>query len=160
METERKIKMGIREVRDTLETAEYDSVIESLLRKVYSRNMTISFYENRKDSVCETSTDEIDGSITCVLRIKKKPAFGNVKEILFDIMHEMGHGLDENRLELKDKCNLEVRYARELRAWKIADKEFATHPELKADKLEYNRYKHECLKDYEQLLLKRKSPNT
>ncbi|RZK45326.1 MAG: hypothetical protein EOO61_00235 [Hymenobacter sp.] len=151
MDTERKIKMNIKEVRDTLETVEYDKVIEGLLRKVYSHNMTIAFYDNRKDSVCETTTDEIDGSITCILRIKKKPIFGNVKEILFDIMHEMGHGLDEIKLSLEDRYNLEVRKARELRAWEIADKEFATYLELQADESEYNRYKNECLKKYERL---------
>ncbi|MBT9394407.1 hypothetical protein KLP40_14645 [Hymenobacter sp. NST-14] len=75
---------------------------------------------------------------------------GRRKVLLYDLFHEWGHFLDEQRLPQGQEHDPCLQLGREERAWEFADKEFARHPELAADRPAYEAYQQQCLASYRQ----------
>ncbi|MDO7874019.1 hypothetical protein Q5H93_04675 [Hymenobacter sp. ASUV-10] len=107
-----KLELKIKEFQDAVQNDKYDSVIEKLLRKIDVLKIGISFWQREF-----SKADDTNGIY--YLWIKSKTE--NKKEIIFDIMHELGHCLDPIKIPLDDRYNEELRKGREVRAWRIAD---------------------------------------
>lgn len=73
---------------------------------------------------------------------------GQRKVLLFDLLHEWGHFLDNDRLPIGNEQDPCLQLGREQRAWAFADQEFERHPELTADRPAYDAYKRYCLDTY------------
>ena len=137
------IEQKIREFKDTVRAPEYNSVIENLMRKAYENNIQVYLWSQGYSSAKDQEPDGI-----CIVRIDNNPDSGNMNEIIFNLMHELGHCYDPNKLPLADKNNIILRRGREVRAWQIADHEFNSHPELMAAAQEYTDFKGKCLATY------------
>jgi len=136
-----KLDRRIKEFQQTIQVPEYNDAIEKTLRKADALGIPMSFW-GENNSVAE----DRDGLYH--IRIRRQAASGNRKELLYDMMHELGHCLDPDKLEIENKGNAELELAREIRAWALADQQFRAHPELQGDMLTYTQYKNDCLAGY------------
>lgn len=141
MNNEFKKNQKIKEFQSLIANYKYDGVAQKLIEEVYAHQIDIGFFDI---AYSKTQTSEYG----CYLCIKKKPQFGNTAELIFDIMHELGHCLDDIKLQKKDEYNIELRREREIRAWHIADNKFESYPELKEIASNYAAYKDKCLASY------------
>ena len=142
-----KLERTIKEFQQTIQVSEYNSVIERILRGAdelaAERKMNLSFsFWDKEYSVVE----DTDG--TYRIRINRKAASGNRKELVYAMMHELGHWLDPQKLGLKNRENVKMKLDREMRAWSLADQQFDTHPELQVDLPTYTKYKNDCIATY------------
>lgn len=141
MDNEFKKSQNTKELQSLVANPKYDEVARRLIEKVYIHQIRIGFLDV---PYSKTQT----GDYGCILTIKTKPQDGDTVELLFDVMHELGHCLDKIKLLKKDERNIELRRERELRAWQFADKEFESHPELRELSSDYADYKAKCLASY------------
>lgn len=137
------LDLKIKEFKTWMQIPEYENALQTLIRQAFEQDIGISFWNRHYSKSDYTYTTG-----TCQLWIKREPMLGSRKEVVFDIMHEMGHCLDPIKLPLDDRYNVELRKGRELRAWAIADNTFGSFPELQVDVVVYTAYKEACLKDY------------
>jgi phage regulator Rha-like protein len=144
---ETKLRRRIEEFIQTVAQPAYDSVIEKLIKKANTNQIEVAHYPGS-----ETSKARAEKHGGYIMFIKGKTPSGNRKELIYDIMHEMGHCLDEIKLAKEDEQNKPLVMARELRAWQFADAEFAAHSEFRNDVLEYNNYKNQCILSYQKWL--------
>lgn len=73
----------------------------------------------------------------------------DIKTILWDIFHELGHHLDKDQLGIENINNKKEEIRREKTAWINADKEFLSYPELMEFKESYLKFRLKCLTSYE-----------
>ena len=134
------IEEKIKQFQDAIGTPEYNSAIEDLIRTAYDYKIQIIL--SVQPSHARPENEIFSGSY--VVKILRLPKSGNSKEILFDMMHEMGHCFDPNKL-LPDKSNEKER---ERRAWEFADEKIGSYPELATAMQEYTDFKNSHLETY------------
>jgi hypothetical protein len=132
------IDATIETFKELVQIPAYDDVLEALIRKAFEQNIRVGAFEIEASRFEESRGGVLD------LLIKKKPKFYSIREVIFDIMHELGHALDPIKLA-PDRSN---EREREERAWAFADQQFDSFPELQGDKVEYGAYKGACLATY------------
>jgi hypothetical protein len=132
------IDATIETFKELVQIPAYDDVLETLIRKAFEQNIRVGAF-----GIEASRFEESRGGVLDLL-IKKKPKFYSIREVIFDIMHELGHALDPIKLA-PDRSN---ERAREERAWAFADQQFDSFPELQGDKVEYAAYKGACLATY------------
>lgn len=133
----------IAEFQQAVGVPAYDEMIERLLRQAAVLKVRLGWYTGS----CRSKQVVLYG--ICYIDIKTLPSSGNLKELVYDLMHELGHWLVPIKLGPGDEKDDALVLGRELRAWKLADTEFYAQPELDADRAEYEAYKRECLRSYE-----------
>ncbi|GAB3327448.1 hypothetical protein ACFQT0_28590 [Hymenobacter humi] len=136
-----QLERNIGKFQQTIQVPEYDNVIDKLLRKAGNLNIGASFWN-------ETYSKAQDTNGIYYLWIKSSAVSGNRKELVYDMMHELGHCLDPLKLGKENKGNAALELAREERAWALADLEFNAHPELQVDRESYSKYQNDCLATY------------
>lgn len=136
-----KLDRSIKEFQQTIHVPEYDAVIEKILRKADALGIQVSFWGEDY-----SMAEDRDG--VYYIRIRRKAASGNRKELVYDMMHELGHCLDPIKLGIQNQHNHVLRLDREIRAWAMADQEFNSHPELQNDSASYVKYQNDCLVNY------------
>ncbi|RZK32392.1 MAG: hypothetical protein EOO61_16955 [Hymenobacter sp.] len=133
------IEQVIEKFQDAVGVPEYNGVIEKLIRKAYDHKIDI-ILSNYPSSARQDRVHGIDYTI----KILRLPDSGDTKEILFDMMHEMGHCFDPAKL-LPDRSNEKER---ETRAWEFADEQFYSFPELAAIEQQYTIFRNSRLQVY------------
>jgi hypothetical protein len=118
----------------------YNPVIDRLLRKVADLRIQLNWWTGS-----ESSKQQILYGFGWI-DIKTVVPSGNYKELVFDLLHELGHYLDKEKLT--DPNDDALVQAREIRAWRLADEEFSRHPELTGDRANYEAYKRKLLGTY------------
>jgi hypothetical protein len=141
-----KLDRSIKEFQHTIQVPEYDMVIDKLLRKASQLDIPMSFWGESYSMAEDCETEGCESKYR--IRIRRAAPSGNRKELVYDIMHEMGHCLDPLKLGLGNKGNAKLMLAREQRAWAVANEEFNLYPELQPDIAEYTEYKNSCLAEY------------
>jgi hypothetical protein len=136
-----QLEQNIRKFQQVIQVPEYDAVIDKVLRKAGALNIGASFWD-------QTYSKAQDTNGIYYLWIKSDATSGNRKELVYDLMHELGHCLDPLKLGRENKGNAILELGREERAWALADQEFSSHPELQNDMASYKEYQAYCLADY------------
>lgn len=148
MVSDAQIEMKIKEFKAWVNLPAYDITLETLIRNSYALNISLSLYDEKWSKCSDTTLP--DATHVFHLWIKRKPLFGSIREVIFDIMHESGHAHDDIDRPLpgiRDR-DLKAERGRELRAWAYADEQFDALQELADARPEYEAYKRECLKTY------------
>ncbi|TGD80817.1 hypothetical protein [Hymenobacter wooponensis] len=147
------IERRIAEFKDKIQVLQYNPVIEQLHYLGKGHQIELFWGERYQESRCLTTP--IKGGYSYGLRIKSIPVTGDNKEIVFDILHEMGHAFDPQKLpqvftdeERQTPEYQELVRGREIRAWQWADREFERHSELHLDRGYYRAYRNFCLCTY------------
>lgn len=148
MVSDAQIEMRIKEFQALVNLPAYNSTLETLIRNSYAQNIGISLY-NKEWSTCSDTT-LADARHVFHLWIKRRPRFGSIREVIFDIMHESGHAHDDIDRPSPGDYSRDpvVERGREMRAWAYADEQFDLFPELADARPEYEAYKRECLATY------------
>jgi len=141
-----KLDRSIREFQQTIQVPEYDVVIDKLLRKAGELNIPMSFWGENYSMAEYCAAEDCESEYRILIR--RTASSGNRKELVYDMIHEMGHCLDPLKLGLVNKGDAKLMLAREQRAWAAADEEFDSYPELQPDIAEYTGYKNSCLAVY------------
>jgi hypothetical protein len=136
------IEETIQKFKGVVQLPTYENAIEKLIRQAFEENVRVGSF-GIAYSRHETLTGQ-DGKPILEILIKNRPKWYSIREVVFDIMHELGHAMDPIKL-LPDRSN---ERAREERAWAFANQQFASFPELQSDKEEYEAYKQACLATY------------
>lgn len=134
------LETRIVEFQQAVGVPAYNPVIDRLLRKVAELRIQLNWWTGS-----ESSKQQILYGFGWI-DIKTKVPSGNYRELVFDLLHELGHYLDPEKLTNPHDDALVQ--AREIRAWKLAGEEFAQHPELAADQADYQAYKRKLLASY------------
>lgn len=122
----------------------FDHLNESALNSVkLYHGLTVSKLSHVRPAISQ-GTDVFD------ICIRTNEPEGRRKLLFYDLLHEWGHFLDEQRLPQNKAHDPFLQLGREERAWEFADKEFDRHPELAADRPAYEAYKQHCLASYRQ----------
>jgi len=110
----------------------FREILKFYLKEIFKNNFTISCKYNDDQSSIDWTKKHIWVSL------KKAPL-----KIIWDILHEYGHLLSE---EKKDNI---IDINRELKAWLNAEVELKKHSKLILHINEFNDYRNECLKTYQ-----------
>lgn len=93
--------------------------------------------------------DEPDNNYLFRIRIKPHPVETKSRaELVFDLLHEIGHCLYKDTLADADKNTNAKKRGREVRAWDWADQEFMKYPALAPYRALYLTYQAACLVTY------------
>jgi len=124
---------------------EFNSIIENLISRLVEKGITLMLWKNSKISKHQRAPIG-DKFVYCIC---VKEICINKKEIIYDILHELGHALDKEIVSNEELKNNSLKcQKREITAWLLADEEFLKISELQEYFEEYEEYKWLCLKSY------------
>lgn len=138
------LEQRIQEFQDAINLAEYNGVVAKLIKEVDCLPINSFSLDYRPDAVSRHETSPEGYRIW--IRFKHKLGFSKV--LFFDMLHELGHFHDPEKLPSDQQDNIALRRGREQRAWSWADAEFLKHPELQADLELYRDYQRRSLAFY------------
>lgn len=142
-----ELERSIKSMQGRVDEPELAGVVEALVRSAHQNRITVGF-NNEPRSFASPLTDDSAGYLFRI-RIKPHPVETTSRaELVFDILHELGHCFDRDTLALADQYNREKLRGRELRAWAWADQEFSQHPALGPYRNLYLSYQATCLGTY------------
>jgi len=139
-----RITKSIQEFKDAVAEPSLDTVIEAIINKAYERMSGVSLWGVDSPKVSKVQSSPGTNGYIYYLTISQSAP--NKREIIYELLHEMGHAFDEIKLDLSDKENSER--GRETRAWQFANEQFDTHPELRPYLPEYTEHKRKRLATY------------
>ncbi|SNR88577.1 alkaline phosphatase family protein [Hymenobacter mucosus] len=147
MKNEDDLARSIGSMLQRVDEPGLEHVVADLVRLADLERIAVA-YNNEPWSYASPLIDDTDGYL---FRIRIKPHPVNMEsraELVFDILHELGHCFDLEVLALEDKDNNAKKRGREVRAWAWADQEFSRHPALAPYQELYLKYRAICLNSY------------
>ena len=142
-----ELQRTILAMLDRVNQPDLAHVVEALVRYADQEMIQVS-YNNESRSVAEPVLEQ-DSRYRFRVRIKPHPVITTSRaELVFDLLHELGHCLDLEVLAVEDKHNNAKKWGREVRAWAWADQEFSRHPALAPYQELYLQYRASCLESY------------
>lgn len=136
------IATRIAEVQHIAQLPGYECAIEELVKAVYQENIQIGFWREPRSKL-DYQFDGAGKPYAFWITLKRTPLLESRKDVLYDLLHEMGHYWDdEDRPIPRERQPPKIQRKREERAWAYADVQFDSIPELQADWSEYEAYKH------------------
>lgn len=144
MTYQEQIAGSIQAFKSAVAEPSLDTVIEVLINKAYEKMRGISLWGVDSPNVSKVQSVPVSNGYVYYLTISQSAP--NKREIIYELLHEMGHAFDEIKLDLSDKENSEK--GRERRAWAFATEQVNTYPELRNYLPEYTEHKRKRLATY------------
>lgn len=132
----------IVEIKNLIGIKELNHIIEEAIQNIYNSDCFIMISGQLERSKHNTTPHD------CYIVLGTNEQRDRL-HLLWDLFHEFGHHLDENKLTEADKFNSEKRLIREKTAWQYADEIFLRYPELEKYESNYLEYRSSCLSSYE-----------
>jgi hypothetical protein len=130
----------IDKTKELINLPEYNEVIENIVKRIFDEGCDMMHYDQERSMHQVTIHD-------CMILLSTKTK--NKLDILWELIHELGHHLDMDRNIEEDSSKMSVLRKAEIRAWKQADKVFDECPEVQHLKNLYTNYKVRSLKSYD-----------
>lgn len=144
MPYQERIAQSIQAFKSAVADPSLDTVIEALLIKAYEKMSGVDLFS--ETSKRGSQFQEVPTSSGPVYYLNISRSAPNKREIIYELLHEMGHAFDEIKLDPADKENSEK--GRELRAWAFADQQLNASPELRTYLPEYIEHKRKRIETY------------
>ncbi|RZJ86477.1 MAG: hypothetical protein EOO60_13385 [Hymenobacter sp.] len=144
MPYQERITQSIQDFKSAVAEPSLDTVIEALIIKAYEKMSGVDLFSETSLRGSQFQEVPTSGGLVYYLNISRSAP--NKREIIYELLHEMGHAFDEIKLDPSDRENSER--GRETRAWQFADEQFAMYPELRTYLPEYTEHKRKRLATY------------
>ena len=144
MPYQERITKSIQDFKDAVAEPSLDTVIEAIINKAYEIMSGVSLWGIDSPKASKAQSSPCANGYTYYLTISQSAP--NKREILYELLHEMGHAFDEIKLDPSDRENSER--GREIRAWAFADEQVNIYPELRNYLPEYTEHKRKRLATY------------
>jgi Zn-dependent peptidase ImmA (M78 family) len=144
MSYQERIEESVQAFKNAVAEPNLDTVIEAIINKAYEKMSGVYLFS--ETSLRGSQFQAVPTSSGPVYYLNISQSAPNKREIIYELLHEMGHAFDEILLDLSDKENSER--GRETRAWQFADEQFVTYPELRPYLPEYTEHKRKRLATY------------
>jgi hypothetical protein len=144
MQYPERITQSIQNFKKAVAEPSLDTVIEGIITKAYEVVSGVDLWGIESIKGSQFQKVKISSGQVYYLNISRSAP--NKREIIYELLHEMGHAFDAIELDPSDRENSER--GREIRAWKFADEQFNAYPELRGYLPEYVEHKRKRLDTY------------
>lgn len=144
MQYPERIAKSIHDFKHAIAESGLDTAIEGIVTKAYEVVSGVDLWG--VDSLRGSQFQEVPVPSGHVYYLNISRSAPNKREIIYELLHEMGHAFDNIKFDLSDMRNSER--GREIRAWKFADAQFNVYPELRNYLPEYIDHKRKRLATY------------
>jgi hypothetical protein len=136
-EKEHKQSCLSNEICQKIKTNEFEYEIKSIIISIFSNNIKISPCDIYPESLTEIDKT---GEKNPRIRLKLNKTIHRPEHIIWDMLHEFGHGLSG----ITDETSI----IREIEAWNRAYVELVKYPKLKLIEQSFFKYQRDCLETY------------
>jgi hypothetical protein len=144
MQYPERIAQSIQAFKTAIAEPGLDTVLEGIVMKAYEVVSGVDLWGVDSQRGSQFQAVAVTNGHVYYLNISQSAP--NKREVIYELLHEMGHSFDDIKLDPSDRENSER--GREIRAWAFADQQFNAYPELRTYLPEYVEHKRKRLETY------------